>query len=226
MHIELTRGDITRETVDAVVNPANSTLVPGGGISGAIHRAAGPALEGECRLVRRTIYPDGMPVGSAVATGAGMLPARWVIHTVGPNAHRGQTDPCLLADCYVSSLREAADIGARSVAFPALGAGASGWEPETVALVAFDAVRDVAAHAAGGVELVRFVLTDDETLAAFEEALEAALTAPGAHPAAAPHDVAPTAPGEHSPAAPHRVALTALALTGAAGPTAVGAGVS
>ena len=99
MQIEAVRGDITRERVDAIVNAANSALLGGGGVDGAIHSAAGPALLAECRELRRTALPDGLPVGQAVATGAGELPARWVIHTVGPNAHRGQTDPGLLASC-------------------------------------------------------------------------------------------------------------------------------
>jgi O-acetyl-ADP-ribose deacetylase (regulator of RNase III) len=172
LQIEAVRGDITREQVDAVVNAANPALVPGGGVCGAIHRAAGPELEGECRRVRRTIYPDGLPVGSAIATGAGMLPARWVIHTVGPNAHRGETDPSLLAACFVSSLREAADLGARSVAFPAVSAGAHGWDPRTVARIALDAVLDAAgAGGVGDVELVRFVLAADDVLEAFSAVL-------------------------------------------------------
>lgn len=173
MKIEAVRGDITREDVDAVVNVASSALAPGGGLCGVIHRAAGPQLQGECRLIRRTIYPDGLPVGAAVATGAGMLPARWVIHTVSPNVHRGETDSRLLAACFASSLREAAEVGASSVAFPALGAGIYGWDPHVVARVAVDAVRDTAAKGgAVGVDLVRFVLFDDETLTAFSQALD------------------------------------------------------
>lgn len=173
VRLEAVRGDITREHVDAVVNAANTLLSPGGGVSGAIHRAAGPTLEGECRQVRRTIHPDGLPVGDAVATGAGMLPARWVIHTVGPDARRGETDPALLASCFVRSLREAADLGARSMAFPAVSAGIFGWDVHEVARVAVDAVRGAVARGrAGSVELVRFVLADDVALAAFRAALD------------------------------------------------------
>jgi O-acetyl-ADP-ribose deacetylase (regulator of RNase III) len=172
MKIEAIQGDITRQRVDAIVNAANSALAPGGGVCGAIHRGAGPALEGECRQVRRTIYPDGLPVGGAVATGAGLLPAHWVIHAVGPNAHRGETDPCLLAQCFVSSLREAADLGARSVAFPAISAGIYGWDVRDVARIAVDAVRGFADRGGNGsVELVRFVLFDADALRAFTEAL-------------------------------------------------------
>ena len=172
MELEAVRGDITRERVDVVVNASNTLLMPGGGVCGAIHRAAGPALEGECRQVRHTIYPDGLPVGDAVATGAGMLPARYVVHTVGPNAHRGQTDPALLAACFVSSLREAAEVGARSVSFPAISAGIFGWDVRDVARIAVAAVRGVAErHEQGTVERVRFVLFSDDALAAFREAL-------------------------------------------------------
>lgn len=181
MDIEVVRGDITRQHVDAVVNAANAALVPGRGVSGAIHRAAGPVVGGECRQVRRTIYPDGVPVGGAVATRAGMLPARWVIHTVGPNRQRGETDTALLASCFVASLREASDLGARSVAFPAVGAGAFGWDPRVVARVAVDAVRDVADRCeAPSVELVRFVAVDDDVYEAFSEAL--AVSAAGVRP--------------------------------------------
>jgi len=166
--IEAVRGDITRETVDAVVNAANSTLFGGGGVDGAIHAAAGPGLLNACRVVRRRQYPAGLPVGDAVATDAFDLPCRWVIHTVGPNAHRGQTDPALLASCFTRSLDVAAELGARSVAFPAISAGAYGWDADDVARIAVDAVRG---HPLSGVQLVRFVCFSDSLLAAFTRAL-------------------------------------------------------
>src|SRR4051794_15541528 len=100
MRIEAVAGDITRQQVDAIVNAANSSLLGGGGVDGAIHAAAGPRLLEECRALRRTAYPQGLPVGDAVATDGYDLPARWVIHTVGPNRHRGQTRPELLASCF------------------------------------------------------------------------------------------------------------------------------
>jgi O-acetyl-ADP-ribose deacetylase (regulator of RNase III) len=167
--IEAVEGDITTEHVDAVVNAANGSLLGGGGVDGAIHRAAGPRLLQECREVRRTAYPDGLPVGEAVATGAGNLPARWVIHTVGPNRHAGQTDPALLRSCFTTSLREAARVGARSVAFPAVSAGVFGWEADDVARIAVTAVRE-SAHL-GELDLVRFVLFGPATHQAFITAL-------------------------------------------------------
>lgn len=172
MRIEAVQGDITRERVDAIVNAANSSLLGGGGVDGAIHRAAGPALLEECRELRRGAYRDGLPTGQAVATGAGNLPARWVIHTVGPDRHRGQTDPALLASCFRESLRVAAELGATSVAFPAISAGVYGWDVQEVARVAVETVREIADGAtAGPVDLVRFVLFSPDALAAFEAAL-------------------------------------------------------
>lgn len=171
MRIEAVLGDITLQQVDAVVNAANTSLLGGGGVDGAIHAAAGPALLAECRELRRTRLPDGLPVGQAVATGAGRLPARWVIHTVGPNRHAGQTDPALLASCFTSSLEVAADLGARSLAFPAVSAGVYGWDVEEVARIAVASVHDRALGHAHAADLVRFVLFDDRALKAFEDAL-------------------------------------------------------
>ncbi|MBC7290344.1 MAG: O-acetyl-ADP-ribose deacetylase [Actinotalea sp.] len=170
--VEAVHGDITRQRVDAVVNAANSSLLGGGGVDGAIHAAAGPALLAQCRALRRAALPQGLPVGEAVATGAGELPATWVIHTVGPNRHAGQSDPALLASCFRRSLDVAADVGARSVAFPAVSAGVYGWEVTEVARIA---VAEVRRHAAVGaeVELVRFVLFSHAALRAFESALTA-----------------------------------------------------
>jgi O-acetyl-ADP-ribose deacetylase len=179
--IEAVAGDISRQDVDAVVNAANSTLLGGGGVDGAIHAAAGPRLLEECRRLRGTSWRGGLPVGEAVATGAGDLPARWVIHTVGPNRYRGQTDPALLASCFTRSLEVAATLPARSIAFPAISAGAFGWPVEEVADVAVRAVRThVAASAspdaegASPIELVRFVLFGADALAAFRRALTSA----------------------------------------------------
>lgn len=161
-------GDITAETTDAIVNAANSSLLGGGGVDGAIHRAAGPGLLEACRELRRAELPGGLPVGDAVATEAFDLPCRWVIHTVGPNRHAGETDPALLASCFTRSLDVAAQLGARSVSFPAVSAGVYGWNADEVARVAVAAVRG---HTAPGVEDVRFVLFSERLLAAFENAL-------------------------------------------------------
>ena len=163
--IEAVTGDITTERVEAIVNAANGSLLGGGGVDGAIHRAAGPDLLEECRELRRTTYPHGLPVGEAVATGAGNLPAKWVIHTVGPNRLAGQTDPALLASCFETSLTEAVKVGARSVAFPAVSAGVYGWEAAEVARIAVAAVRG-SPHL-GELDLVRFVLFSPATYEAF-----------------------------------------------------------
>ncbi len=168
--IEAVRGDITTERVDAIVNAANSMLLGGGGVDGAIHTAAGPDLLADCRRLRRTTHPDGLAVGDAVATGAGDLPCRWVIHTVGPNRHRGQTDPSLLASCFRRSLEVAQQVDARSLAVPAVSAGVYGWDIEQVAQIAVTVTR---AELAAGRDLdqVRFVLFSGAAHAAFERAL-------------------------------------------------------
>ena len=172
MRIEAVRGDITTERVDVIVNAANSALLGGGGVDGAIHSAAGPALLEECRELRRTSLPEGLPVGDAVATGAGELPARWVIHTVGPNRHAGQTDPALLASCFTRSLDVAAGLGARTVAFPAVSAGVYGWDVAEVARTAVGAVRRWGSGRPGALDLVRFVLFDSAAMAAFAAAVD------------------------------------------------------
>lgn len=168
--IDAVRGDLTREPADALVNAANSTLLGGGGVDGALHAAAGPSLLEACRAVRATQWPDGLPVGEAVATTAGLLPARWVIHTVGPNRHRGEVEESLLASCYQRSLDLAVALGAQTVAFPAIGAGAYGWDATTAARVA---VMATASHPRTGIERVRFVLNNEPVHAAFVAALEA-----------------------------------------------------
>lgn len=129
-------GDITALAVDAIVNAANSSLLGGGGVDGAIHRAGGPAILVECRQLRATRYPRGLPVGEAVATTAGNLPARWVIHTVGPVYYAaGSQAARLLAAAYLNSLRVARELGARSVSFPAISTGAFGYPVDEAAAV-------------------------------------------------------------------------------------------
>jgi O-acetyl-ADP-ribose deacetylase (regulator of RNase III) len=130
-------GDITRETVDAVVNAANSSLLGGGGVDGAIHRAGGPAILEECREIRRTQYPEGLPTGQAVLTTAGLLPARHVIHTVGPVYGReGGREAELLAAAYRNSLALAVAHALASVAFPSISTGAYGYPREEAAAIA------------------------------------------------------------------------------------------
>lgn len=168
--IDILQGDLTLESTDAVVNAANSSLLGGGGVDGALHRAAGPGLLEACRELRRTSLPDGLPVGQAVATDAFDLPSRWVIHTVGPNRHAGETDPKLLASCFRTSLAVADELGARSVAFPAVSAGVYGWVADDVARIALQATLDSPAVRDGRLELVRFVLFGAPLLKAFEQA--------------------------------------------------------
>src|SRR5258706_15019273 len=167
MEITAVLGDITRQQVDAVVNAANSSLLGGGGVDGAIHRRGGPAILAACRELRAGPYRDGLPAGEAVATTAGGLEARWVIHTVGPVWSRQQDRSALLASCYTASLRVADEIGARTVAFPAVSTGAFRWPVDDAARIAAAAVR----AADSRVEEARFVLFSDDILAAFRAAI-------------------------------------------------------
>src|SRR6266851_5079444 len=168
MKLTVVRGDITQQRVDAVVNAANSTLLGGGGVDGAIHRRGGPAILAECRALRAGPYPAGLPAGLAVATTAGDLPARWVIHTVGPVYSPAQDRSAVLAACYTASLRIAGELGARTVALPAVSAGAYGWPADDAARIAVAAVR----KPGPSLDEARFVLFSDEMLAAFSAALE------------------------------------------------------
>lgn len=168
--IELVLGDITRETVGAIVNAANRGLLPGGGVCGAIHRAGGPEIAAECLAIARQRGP--LADGQAVATGAGRVPARHVIHTPGPVWHGGnQGEPEALASCYRESIRLAESLGLESVAFPSISTGTFGYPVELAAPIALDAV--VAGLAtAEHVQLVRFVLFDAGTLSAYRTAAE------------------------------------------------------
>lgn len=169
--IAVVRGDITDQDVDAVVNAANSSLMGGGGVDGAIHRRGGPAILEECKRLRAERYPDGLPTGEAVATTAGDLPARWVIHTVGPVYAKSEDRSGLLASCHTASLRVADELGARIVAFPAISTGVYGYPLEEAAPVAVGAVRG----AGTGVREVRFVLFDEAAYRAFEALAREAL---------------------------------------------------
>jgi O-acetyl-ADP-ribose deacetylase len=166
MNVEFVQGDITRQEVDAVVNAANSGLLGGGGVDGAIHRAGGPDILRECEELRRTRWVDGLPTGQAVATTAGRMQARWVIHAVGPVYTRREDRSALLASAYRESLRVADELGARTVAFPAISAGVYGWPLDDAARIAVTTVRGTPTR----VETVRFVLFSDEILTAFQAA--------------------------------------------------------
>lgn len=162
MRIEAAQGDITREQVDAIVNAANSSLLGGGGVDGAIHREAGPELVEACRPL------GGCGTGEAKATPGFRLPAKWVIHAVGPvwqGGDRGESG--LLASCYRRSLQVADEVGARSVAFPAISTGVYGYPKEAAARIAVETLRSTPTR----VELVRLVAFDAETLRLYEAML-------------------------------------------------------
>jgi O-acetyl-ADP-ribose deacetylase (regulator of RNase III) len=169
MRISVVEGDITGVKVDAIVNAANSSLLGGGGVDGAIHLAGGPEILAACRHLRDTSLPAGLPPGHAVATTAGRLPATWVIHTVGPvYATREDRRPTLLA-AYTNCLRVADEVGATSVAFPLLSAGAYGWPLDDAADAAVEAIKGATTH----VEDVRLVAFGDRARVALERALSA-----------------------------------------------------
>ncbi|MER6738616.1 O-acetyl-ADP-ribose deacetylase [Streptomyces puniciscabiei] len=161
--ITLVQGDITRQSADAIVNAANSSLLGGGGVDGAIHRRGGPAILQECRALRASRYGKGLPTGQAVATTAGELDARWVIHTVGPVYSQSEDRSALLASCYRESLKAADELGARTVAFPAVSTGVYRWPMQDAARIAVDTVRNTPTS----VEEVRFVLFDERAYDAF-----------------------------------------------------------
>ena len=168
MRISLVQGDITEQQVDAIVNAANSSLLGGGGVDGAIHRKGGPEILEDCRRLRASHYGGGLPTGQAVATTAGRLPARWVIHTVGPVYSASEDRSDQLASCYRESLRVADELGVETIAFPAVSAGVYGWPLDDAARIAVGAVR----AAQTKVEDARFVLFTPDVFAAFEKALE------------------------------------------------------
>jgi O-acetyl-ADP-ribose deacetylase (regulator of RNase III) len=169
--IVLKRGDITQENADAIVNAANSSLLGGGGVDGAIHRAGGPSILAECKEIRARLGGP-LPTGEAVVTGAGDLPARHVVHAVGPvwrGGASGESD--LLRAAYRNSLSRAAEAGARTVAFPSISTGAYGYPVREAASVALGAVSEWAEEHDDLLEEVRFVLFSEGDLAAYGEAL-------------------------------------------------------
>ncbi|UYM06874.1 O-acetyl-ADP-ribose deacetylase [Solicola gregarius] len=162
-HVGVLRGDITAQHADAVVNAANRRMRGGGGVDGAIHSAGGPAVLRDC--VER--FPDGLATGQAGWTTAGDLPARWVIHVVGPNYSVGEHDPALLGSCYVNALRVADELGARTLAFPLVSAGIFGWPLGEAARIAVRTLRDTPTDA----ETSTLVAFDASAYAAVESAL-------------------------------------------------------
>ncbi|WP_155375498.1 O-acetyl-ADP-ribose deacetylase [Catellatospora vulcania] len=159
MQVSLVQGDITSQDMDVIVNAANSSLLGGGGVDGAIHRKGGPEILAECRALRASHYGRGLATGQAVATTAGKLPARWVVHTVGPVYSANEDRSELLRDCYRNALRVAGELGARTVAFPLISSGVYRWPVD-------DAVRqalDVLDTAETPIEAATLVLFDDPT---------------------------------------------------------------
>lgn len=165
MRVALACGDITAFPADAIVNAANNALLGGGGVDGAIHRAGGAAILEACRELRRTTLPSGLPTGQAAATVAGRLPARWVIHTVGPIYVGGAADgPALLRSCYRESLAVAGDLGLATIVFPLISAGAYGWPKD-------DAIHQALAALTAADTSIRtatLMLFDESTLALAE----------------------------------------------------------
>jgi len=166
--IELVEGDITEQAVDAIVNAANSSLLGGGGVDGAIHRRGGPAILAECRELRATRYPDGLPAGDAVSTSAGDLPARWVIHTVGPVYDAARDLSATLQSCYARSLAIAGELDAATIAFPLISAGAYGWPRDDALRQALTAMRETDTT----VEEARLVLFGADAYAAARRILD------------------------------------------------------
>jgi O-acetyl-ADP-ribose deacetylase len=161
MDVELVQGDITAQYVDAIVNAANSSLLGGGGVDGAIHRRGGPAILADCRALRASTYGRGLPTGQAVATTAGNLPARWVIHTVGPVHSTTEDRSGLLRDCYANALRVADELGAQSIAYPLISSGIYRWPADDAVRQALAALRATPTN----VQLVRLVLYSADLLA-------------------------------------------------------------
>ena len=170
--MRLVMGDITDQDVDAIVNAANSSLMGGGGVDGAIHSKGGPSILEECKRIRRSAWPDGLPTGEAVISGGGRLKAKHVIHTVGPRWREGDGSQAnLLASCYRNSLKLAKKNGLKSVAFPSISTGAYGYPMAEASRIALNAVKGFLERE-GGLAEVRFVLFTDYDLDVYLRALE------------------------------------------------------
>jgi len=172
--LELVVGDITRQETEAIVNAANNRLAPGGGVAGAIHRAAGPDLWEECKKL------GGCETGQAKLTRGYGLPALYVIHTVGPVYSGSSEDAKLLESCYRESLRVAKERGIKSVSFPAISTGIFGYPVEEAAKIALKTILDVL-RSTPSIQLVRLVLRDSDTMSVHEKALKSLMQDPGIH---------------------------------------------
>lgn len=172
--ISISQGDITKEELDAIVNAANSSLLGGGGVDGAIHRAGGPQILEECRAIRAR--QGSLAAGKAVTTSGGKLKAKWVIHTVGPVWRGGNSNEAeTLSNCYTNSLMQAAECGAKSVAFPSISTGAYGYPVEEASYVAASAVAQFVRNNSSAIDEVRFVLFDNASFNFYKSAVEKAL---------------------------------------------------
>jgi O-acetyl-ADP-ribose deacetylase (regulator of RNase III) len=171
--LALAQGDLTETRADAIVNAANSSLLGGGGVDGAIHRKGGPEILAACRRIRATDWPDGLPAGRAVITTGGRLPARFVIHTVGPVYSRKPEVPRILAACHESCLDLARERGLETIAFPAISTGVYGYPLAEAAPIAIGTTARWLERHPGALTEVRFVLFGADAFQAFAEALAA-----------------------------------------------------
>jgi O-acetyl-ADP-ribose deacetylase (regulator of RNase III) len=172
--IRIVRGDITEQAMDAIVNAANSSLMGGGGVDGAIHRQGGPRILDECRRIRERVWPDGLPTGEAVVTGGGSLKAGHVIHTVGPVwAGGSHGEAVLLGECYRNSLREAKRLGLRTIAFPSISTGAYGYPIAEASRVALRTVKE-SVDGGRGPDIITFVLFSENDLSVYQRAAKEA----------------------------------------------------
>lgn len=169
--IEVLVGDITQLEVDAIVNAANASLMGGGGVDGAIHRKGGPAILEECRRIRKDQYPEGLPTGAVVVTSAGQLPARYVIHTVGPIFQQDTNPHQHLADCYNNALALAAHINAKSIAFPGVSTGVYGFPKDEAAVIAIECIHEFFKSTPGSVSRVILCAFSDGDAAILRKAL-------------------------------------------------------
>ena len=163
-------GDITKEDVEAIVNAANSSLMGGGGVDGAIHKAGGEQILEECKRIRETLYPSGLPTGKAVATTGGRLKAKYVIHTVGPIWHGGKNnEEELLKDAYLNSLKEAERLNLKTIAFPAISTGVYGFPKERAAKIVSKILNEYFSSNKTGISLVKLIFFNEEDYKIFLE---------------------------------------------------------